>query len=185
MWEAAHVRYGVVHVVGSNDGQAPWFGDRVDPATGAALRETPAESALRMREVLAREAAALAWIDRVFDAAEERGAPAVVLGMQADMWDGPAAGQTAFLPIKAAIADRSARFGRPVLLLQGDSHEFLVDTPAGMPANLVRVVVQGSTSVPHEWLRLEVDPASPGVFSCENVVFGSGVVTPCPVPLAP
>jgi hypothetical protein len=54
-----------------------------------------------------------------------------------------------------------------------------------MPANLVRVVVQGSTNVPHEWLRLKVDPASPRVFSCEDVVFGSGVVTPCPAPLAP
>jgi hypothetical protein len=185
MWDARRVRYGVVHVVGSNDGQAPWFGDRADPVTGAAVGETAAETALRVREYVARAAAALVWIDRIFDAAEDRGAPAVVLGMQADMWDGPAAGQSAFVAIKAVIADRAARFGRPVLLLQGDSHEFLVDAPAGMPANLVRVVVQGSTSVPHEWLRLEVDPSSARVFSCENVVFGSGAVTPCPEPLTP
>ncbi len=184
-WEDAGVRYGVVHVVGSNDGQVPWFRDRTDPLTGAALPETPAETALRTGEYTAREAAAVTWIDWIFDAAEKRGAPAVVLGMQADMWDGPASGQTAFAPIKAAIADRAARLHKPVLLLQGDSHEFLVDTPEGMPANVLRVVVQGSTSVPHEWLRLKVDPASPGVFSCENVVFGSGAVTPCPQPLAP
>ncbi len=101
------------------------------------------------------------------------------------MWDGPASNQTAFAPIKAVIADRAARFGKPVLLLQGDSHVLIVDRPAGMPANLTRVVVQGSTSVPHEWLRLTVDPAKPGVFSCENVVFGSGATTPCPAPLAP
>ncbi len=101
------------------------------------------------------------------------------------MWDGPAAGQSAFAPIKAVIADRALRFGRPVLLLQGDSHAFLVDTPAGMPANLVRVVVQGSTSVPHVWLRLTVDPRRPDVFACENVVFGTGAVSPCPGPLAP
>ena len=152
MWDASRVQYGVVHVVGSNDGQLPWFGDRRDPVSGAARSETPAETALRAREYVAREAAALSWIDRIFDSAEDRRAPAVVLGMQADMWDGPPEGQTAFIPIKAVIADRAARFGKPVLLLQGDSHEFLVDTPAGMPANLVRVVVQGSTSVPHEWL---------------------------------
>ena len=185
MWRAARVPFGLVHVVGSNDGQLPWFGDRKDPATGAALPETPAETALRSREYVAREAAALAWIDRVFDDAEARGAPAVVLGMQADMWDGPAAAQTAFAPIKAVIADRALRFGRPVLLLQGDSHEFLVDTPAGMPPNLTRVVVQGSTSLPREYLRLRVDPRSADVFSCENVVFESGSVTPCPAPLAP
>jgi len=31
MWDAAAVQYGMVHVVGSNDGQVPWFGDRKDP----------------------------------------------------------------------------------------------------------------------------------------------------------
>jgi len=183
--QLGRVRYGIVHVVGSNDNQLPWFTDRKDPTTGAAKPETPAETALRARGYTLREAAALRWIDRVFDAAEQEGAPAVVLAMQADMWDGPATGQTAFIAIKAVIADRAARFGKPVLLLQGDSHEFKVDTPPGQPANLTRVVVQGSTELPHEWLRLRVDPAKPKVFSCENVVFGSGAVTPCPAPLAP
>jgi len=46
--------------------------------------ETTAETALRGREYTAREAAALAWIDATFDAAERRRAPGVVLGMQAD-----------------------------------------------------------------------------------------------------
>jgi hypothetical protein len=183
MWDDDDVQYGVVHVVGSNDDQAPWFGDRKD-AANVAQPETPSETALRSREYIGREAAALEWIDAIFDEAEDEDAPGVVLGMQADMWD-PTAAQSAFAPIKAVIADRAARFGKPVLLLQGDSHLLKVDTPAGMPANLVRVVVQGSTNMPHEWLRLQVDPASARVFSCEDVVFGSGVVTPCPTPLAP
>jgi hypothetical protein len=185
MWHAAQVQFGVVHVVGSNDDQAPWFGDRTDPATGAPRPETPAETALRAREYVSREAATLAWIDAIFDAAERRDAPGVVLGMQADMWDGGPADQTAFVPIKAVIADRAARFGKPVLLLEGDSHVLKVDRPAGMPANLTRVVVQGSTNVPHEWLRLTIDPGSAGVFSCENVTFVTGAVSACPAPLAP
>jgi hypothetical protein len=185
MWDKARVRFGVVHVVGSNDDQAVWFGDRTDPAIGAPKPETPAETALRTREYTAREAAALAWIHRIFDAAQDRRASGVVLGMQADMWDGPATDQTAFAPIKAVLAARAARVGRPVLLLQGDSHQFKVDTPTGMPANLTRIVVQGSTSVPHEWLRLSVDPGSARVFSCANVVFVSGAVSPCPGSLAP
>jgi len=178
LWNDKRVQYGVVHVVGSNDGHAPWFGDR------AGQPETTAERALRWREVIAREAAALEWIDRIFDAAEERGAPAVVLGMQADMWDGPPEIQTAFEPMKAVIADRAARFAKPVLLLQGDSHTFKVDTPAGQPANLVRVVVDGAATVTR-WLRLRVDPARAQVFSCENVVFGTGEPLPCPAPLTP
>jgi len=184
MWDSKGVQFGVVHVVGSNDDQAPWFTDRKDPATGAALPETPAETALQAREFVTRAAATLAWIDRIFDAAEEHDAPGVLLGMQADMWDGGPEIQTAFAPIKAVIADRAARFGKPVLLMQGDSHVLKVDRPAGMPANLTRIVVQGSTNVPHEWLRLKIDPDTAGVFSCENVTFVTGAVAPCPT-LAP
>jgi hypothetical protein len=184
-WSDAGVVFGMVHVVGSNDDQAPWFGDRKVPGTTTPLPETVAETGLRSREYLPREAAAIAWIDDVFDDAAQRHSAGVVVGMQADMWDGDASNQTAFAPIKAVLADRAARFGKPVLLLEGDSHLLKVDTPAGMPSNLVRVVVEGSTNVPHEWLRLRVDPSRPSVFSCENVVFVTGAVTACPAPLAP
>jgi hypothetical protein len=180
-WTQSRVVFGAVHVVGSNDGQAPWFGDRPSGP------ETPAETALRVAEYTAREAAALDWIDATFEAAAKRRTPAVVIAMQADMWDAsaPPSALTAFEPIKARIANRAAAFGKPVLLLQGDSHNFLVDRPAGMPANLTRVVVQGSTSLPHEWLRLRVDPKAQRVFTCENVIFRTGATSPCPGPLAP
>jgi len=185
-WNQARVTFGTVHVVGSNDGQLPWFGDRVDPATAQPLPETRSERATRSREYTGREAAAVAWIDDIFDTAERRRAKGVVIGMQADMWDSfPGSVLTAFEPIKAVIADRAERFGRPVLLLQGDSHRFLVDRPEGMPENLTRVVVQGSANSPREWLRLYVDPKSANVFSCENVVFRTGAVSACPELLAP
>jgi hypothetical protein len=178
LWSQSRVVFGAVHVVGSNDDQLPWFGDRGTP-------ETPAETALRVDEYTAREAAALKWIDATFLAAHLTRAPAVVIAMQADMWDAsaPPSALSAYEPIKAGIAARAAAFGKPVLLLQGDSHSFLVDTPPGMPANLTRVVVQGSTSVPHEWLRLRLDPKAKRVFTCENVVFRSGAATSCPGPL--
>ena len=123
----------------------------------------------------------LAWVDEVFDRADRSRAAAVVLGMQADMWD-PTAEQSVFVPYKAKLAARAAAFGRPVLLFEGDSHVLTVDRPAGMPPNLTRVIVQGSTSVPHEWLRLHVDCKSPQVFSCEIVPVG-GEARSCPAPL--
>ena len=183
-WRQSQVQFGTVHLVGSNDDQDPWFGDRTDPATGQPRPESSAETSLRVREYTAREAADRAWIDHLFDSAERSRAAALVLGMQADMWDSaaPPSELTAFAPFKALIARRAARLGRPVWLLEGDSHIFKVDRPAGMPANLTRVVVQGSTNTPHEWLRLHVAPRSPGVLSCETVVFGSGAATPCPMP---
>jgi hypothetical protein len=175
-WDASHVQYGLVHVVGSNDDQATWFTDR---ASGP---ETPAEHAAHVAEYTAREKAGLAWVDAIFDRAEKSKAAGVVLGMQADMWD-PAAEQSAFVPYKEKIAARAAAFGKPVLLFEGDSHVFTVDRPAGMPSNLTRIVVQGSTSVPHEWLRLHVDRKDDGVFSCEVIPFG-GTAHACPAPLA-
>jgi hypothetical protein len=186
-WNEARVTFGTVHVVGSNDDQLPWFGDRKDPVTGQPSPETRAERAERSREYTKRESAAVEWIDSIFDAAERRGARGVAIGMQADMWDAsaPPAALTAFEPIKAILADRAESFGRPVLLLEGDSHKFLVETPEGMPANLKRVVVQGSSSTPREWLRLHVDPKSEQVFSCENVAYRTAAVSACPAPLAP
>jgi hypothetical protein len=59
---------------------------------------------------------------------------------------------------------------------------YKVDRPAGMPDNLTRVVVQGSTNLPHEWTKLRVDPSRPGVFSCQQVEFVTKKVTPCPAP---
>jgi hypothetical protein len=186
-WSDSRVVFGTVHVVGSNDDRDPWFTDRTDPATGQPRPETRAERAARSREYTAREAATLEWIDTIFDSAMRQHAPAVAIGMQADMWDSsaPAAELTAFDPIKAVLAQRSEEFGKPVLLLEGDSHVFKVDTPTDMPANLTRIVVQGSTNTPHEWLRLHINPNVARVFSCENVTFQTGAVTPCPAPLAP
>jgi hypothetical protein len=183
-WGESHVQFGTVHLVGSNDDQDPWFGDRTDPATGAPRPETADETKLRTAEYTRREASARAWIDRIFENARLSRAAGVVLGMQADMWDSaaPPSELTAFAPFKAQSADRAARFGRPVWLLEGDSHVLKVDRPAGMSANLTRVVVQGSTNTPHEWLRLRVQPHRRGVFACESVIFGSAATTPCPTP---
>jgi hypothetical protein len=185
-WSDQRVIFGAVHVVGSNDDHDVWFGDRKD-AAGAPAPETRREAALRAREYTAREAAALDWIDTIFDAAERTHAPGVVLGMQADMWDpaAPASELTAFDGIKAVLGDRPERFGKPVLLLEGDSHILKIDTPAGQPDNLTRIVVQGSTNAPHEWTKLKVDPSRPAVFSCQTIQFVTKQVTPCLAPLAP
>ncbi len=185
-WTESGVLFGTVDVVGSDDDQDPWFTDRVDPATGQKVPETVAEKADQAREYIERQAASLQWLDAIFDAAERQNAPAVAIGIQADMFVGTG-GQAgaAFVPFTSVLAARAARFGKPVLLLEGDSHTFDVRTPPGMPANVTRLVVEGSTNTPHEWLRLRVDPSTPQVFSCENVHFQTRVVTPCPAPFAP
>ena len=148
-WSDADVVYALVHVVGSDNGLAPWFG-------GA---ETPEQRAERLQEVEAREAAALEWIDRAFDAAEREHARGVVIGMQADTF----AGSTAFDRINRRLEDRARKFRRPVLLLQGDTHVYKTDQPLHRAPNLTRIVVEGETA--SEWLRLTIAPRSREVFS--------------------
>ena len=153
LWVRSRVVWAALHVVGSNNGLASWFG----------AVETDAHRTDRLAEFEARLEADLAWIDRTFEVAEGRRAAGVVLAMQADMWDGPAEAQTGFAELKQRIAARAAAFGRPVLLLQGDSHRYKADRPFATAPNVQRIVVEGETA--SEWLRLVVSPRTPAVFA--------------------
>jgi hypothetical protein len=75
------------------------------------------------------------------------------------------------------------QFGREVLLINGDTHLFFSDQPLANPnsatgkihntqavPNLTRIVVQGSTNAPAEWLKLTIDGRKPYPFSWKNVV---------------
>jgi Calcineurin-like phosphoesterase len=170
-WRRWRTVFATLNVPGSNNDLAPWFANTA-----------PTEA--QLDEYQDRLEADLKWIDRTFKEARKRHAAAVVIGLQADMWDpaAVAANQTSgFNEIVGRLAQRAHSFRRPVLLLEGDSHVFLVDHPLanGSPVhgvttkapNVTRIVVEGSTSVPHEWLRLHVDPDSKSVFSWENVPF--------------
>jgi 3-phytase len=168
LWTDDRVVFSLVHVVGSNNDLLPWFADDLTDD----LVDDPAR---RQAEFQSRNDAALDWIDRTFARARRDDAPAVVVFMQADMWVGPPI--DGFNAIAQRLADRSAAFGRPVLLVQGDSHRFLVDRPfaQGDPThgvttaapNVTRIVVEGETS--SEWLRLTVDRRRPEVFSWQRV----------------
>ena len=168
-----------LNVPGSNNEGLKWSG-----GTGAFLNE-----AARMTEVAQRSAGYLRWLDRAFDLAETDEARAVLIGLQADMSD-PAAiapggdGLGGYTEFVQRLATRSFAFGRPVLLINGDSHVFMADHPLADPTspsglihhtqpvtNLMRITVEGSTNKPREWLRLTIDPHLPQVFTWENVVY--------------
>jgi hypothetical protein len=149
-WVESRVAFATLHVVGSDNGLAPWSG------LGQA-----APTAAQAAEVNARIAAVRSWIDDTFDQAEAAGLRGVVLAMQADTWEpAPTGAQQA---IVERIAERTAAFDGDVLLLQGDSHEFTVDDPLGLD-NFTRIVVHGET-LPFEYLRLTIDPRGDDLFS--------------------
>jgi hypothetical protein len=159
MWEKAGVLFVTINMPGgSNNDTDVWYG-------------APAPSAAQLAEVADRTGADLRWLDAAFDRAQAHGVKAVVIQLQADMWDAEkgAAHQAAYEPFVASIASHTRAFGRPVLLLNGDSHAYRSDNPlsAADPLNYMhpgydvpnfhRIVVHGST-VPLEWLRLTIDP---------------------------
>lgn len=171
LWVEAKTVFAMVHVVGSNNGLLPWYSD---DASGTKVDDPTRRTA----EETARAAAGVAWLDRAFAVAAQQSAAAVVIIMQADMWDGsPLNGFDSTVQKLAAAA---LAFGKPVLLVEGDSHVFKTDNPlaAGDPVhgvttpvpNLTRLVLQGSTTARlTEWLRLHVDATATPPFSWTRV----------------
>ena len=177
MWKQSNVVFVTLNVPGSNNDGLSWKG-----GTGAFLNE-----AARTKEVAERNAANLRWLDKAFKKTKK--AAGIVIAIQADMWDPEALatggdGLNNYDPFVQALANHAVVFGRPVLLLNGDSHLYGADrpladatSPTGMihhtqvVPNLTRITVQGSTNTPNEWLKLTIDPSSATVFSWQNVCY--------------
>jgi hypothetical protein len=177
-WRREDFQFGVINLPGSNDSLVPWTG-----AWGDGVHVGP----VQQNEHDTRLAANLRWINGIFDRATRHHVRAIVIGLQADMFDpaAVAANQvSAYTPIIHQLAVRSAAWHKPVLLLNGDSHVYEADHPfaAGQQAstfygettaapNVTRVTVNGSTTVPHEWLKLRLDPSAANPFSWTRVPF--------------
>jgi hypothetical protein len=189
MWEQSHIVFVTINLPGgSNDDTTAWtapFNSTLDQANQLAERTY-------------REAANLRWLGKAFDLAEADGAVGVVAIWQADVWDLttlPNPGLSAYTPLVSELANRSVEFGKPVLLLCGDSHTFKVDHPLAdhtsatgvvhntqdVP-NLTRIVVQGALTAdgnnPRQWLRVTADPRDPAVFSWQHVYYCQASATP-------
>jgi hypothetical protein len=168
LWYESGMAFSTVHVVGSSNGYAPWFGT---DTTGTHFDDPER----RIAEVEARIAASLDWIDRTFDLAQSESAKGVVVFMQADTFMGSTSG---FLELIQLLAERARAFAKPVLLVQGDSHRYLVDLPFATAnaeyeveqpvPNLTRIVVEGETV--SEWLKLSIDPNSATPFNWEPML---------------
>jgi hypothetical protein len=184
MWEDSHIVFVTLNVPGSNNDTLLWSGSFSNPSA-------------QQNEVTQRTGADLRWLEAAFAEADEEHARAVVIALQANMWDPEALlpggdGLNEYQPLVQKIADLSRRFARPVLLLNGDSHVYGTDHPLADPTsstgvihhtqavpNLTRITVQGSTNAPAEWLRLTIDPRSQDVFTWQNVPYCANPLTSC------
>ena len=170
MWQRGGVLFVTVNVPGgSNNDADPWYG------APAASPQQSTEAANRTMPRCAGSTVPSAPPSKVH-------ARAVVVITQADMWDldGKEASHLAnYEPLVSSLATHTKAYGKPVLLLNGDSHVYRSDNPLqkaspctgdeGVCAydawnshpsydvsNFHRIVVHGST-VPLEYLRLKAN----------------------------
>ncbi len=162
-WEKAGVVFATVDVPGSGNG-ATILDER------------------RSAEAARRNRANVAWIKETFAYAKAKGAKAVVIALQAGMFEDQRAreqfgnevrggGEGPYWWIARQIQSGADAFGKPVLLINGDFHEFRVDKPFTVsggeekPAqhdNITRLQVYGAPDL--RAVRVTVDTDTPWVF---------------------
>jgi hypothetical protein len=149
-WSKGKVRFATVHLVGSNNNLQPGL---------------PSSS-----EFAAREHANIAWLRETFAEAKASEDAAVVLAMQADTFFGEPRKGSGFVRWNVALAEEVAAWGKPVLLIQGDTHQYLIDRPLkdakGKPlTQLIRVVVPGESQPDAVLISIDTaDTATPFQF---------------------
>ena len=170
-WEAGRVVYATLNVQGSCNNLCDTAPD-------------PAEWA-------ARNAADIAWLKATFAEAAAHRAAAVMLIFQADPgFDGSDATRAplrdpktlaetdanpdGFQAFLTELRNQAVAFGKPVVAVHGDSHYFRIDKPlqdatGRRVQNFTRVETFGDHQENNnndvQWLRVDVDPNSRGVFS--------------------
>jgi hypothetical protein len=167
------VVFATLNLQGSNDDLAPW---------GTPLPADAGNYPSQVDERKARIQANQAWLIKAFDLAKATDAPGIVLMFQADMWDATSA-LSGFDDIVKQIGDLAIAFGKPVLILEGDSHVFRVDQPytpssplfglhpaTPVAPNVTRLVVEGSAGRT-EYVRLTIEPKADAasLFTWERV----------------
>jgi len=118
-----------------------------------------------------------AWLAQGFDLARKEGYAAVFICIQADPnFDLSYLRRTnrvdGYAAFKQDLLAHTLAFGRPVVLVHGDTHHFRVDQPLFDPATLKRVEqftrIESFGSPLVDWIRVTLDPDKPRLFSVKT-----------------
>ena len=137
-WMHQGVLFATLHIVGSNNNL-----ESRDPAA--------------TQEFFERDAANVAWIEAAFEQAHQHKANAVVLAFQADVFEAKSVwedfpGWSGFRKsVGETLLPLASRWGKPVLVVHGDSHQFKIDQPFQLLKktlpNVTRLIVPGASDV--------------------------------------
>ena len=142
-WADQDILFVTIHQVGSNN--------NLDHQVPGAIAEHQA-----------RNAANMAWLNNSFQLAKHKKYAAVVIAMQSDIFDPRVPKESGFKDFIQTISKLSASFKKPVLLIQGDSHQYVVDQPIKNQAgetqeNVLRLIVPGASLVDAVEVTIDTD----------------------------
>lgn len=153
-WVADRVMFVGLHIVGSNNN----------------LGRTPEADA----EYQARNLANLAWMKDSFTLAKRNSLVGVMMIIQANpLFEKPPEERTGFNDFIAALEAMVKDFGKPVVLVHGDTHYFQINKPLSTKSghrlwNFTRVETFGSPDI--HWLKATIDPSDPNVFQFQPMI---------------
>jgi hypothetical protein len=147
-WEMENISFGTLHVVGSNNNL------KLD---SLALND----------EFYEREMANLFWLNRLFDLATEKEHMGVVIMLHAGLNYRSQEDSNGHLSFVNLLRERVTAFEKPVLLLYGDFHKFVIDKPLlddnrKVLTNFTAAQVFGDRDM--HALRIRVNPENPTLF---------------------
>ncbi|CAN5313288.1 hypothetical protein BH10BAC4_BH10BAC4_03040 [soil metagenome] len=158
-WEMNGIQFATLHVVGTNNNKLP-------------------DQPERMAEFEERDKANIAWLEEVFKLASQSAKAGIVIAMQADMFN-EEKGIIGFETLIQKLTALSIAFGKPVLLVNGDSHKFIVDKPLlrerdikiekqRVVENFTRLQLFGEQDM--HAVKIVVDPGFSGLFRIEQLM---------------
>ena len=115
-------------------------------------------------EARCRNAANARWLDKAAAEAAALEARALVIAIQANVWDSK---KPVYDALRAHIESTYTRLRKPVLFIHGDTHMYRVDYPFAVGVR--RLETYGSPFV--GWVRVTVDPSKPEIFTFEPKLY--------------
>ena len=148
MWHYNNISFATIHLVGSNNN----------------LKSTGSN-----KEFTSRSKANLFWLHNLFKTATKQGSLGIVIFEHADMIY-PDKGTEGFKDFLTELQKLVKEYAKPVLLVNGDSHKFLVDKPFSLKGktlmNFTRLQVFGEEDM--HAVKVHINPKNTSLFEIQQ-----------------
>lgn len=169
MWTGPKVVFAGLNIVGSNNNRP------IHLPNGTVVGN--------QSEYDERNAATITWMHQTFAVATANKSRGVMIIMQANPYENELTDPTdqdGFIDFLTALHDETVAFGKPVVLVHGDSHYVRIDKPMRRTdgtaiENFTRVETFGQPDV--HWLRGTIDTDDPNVFSFRQEIVQKNIPT--------